>query len=219
MTTILAALIGAALGSVGAQIASERFRRHAARDEARRRVVSRYLLQLQDAVESVISRVLNISRQQGASVMDETYYEVSTLYGLGCLLAQKRRLLLDGAYSQLEDMKPGLGAQLEGLLERFERDLGRDSASGTSFQRYHRLALAEAVLGRDGEGWYVDRYLSFVERYERDDAHLKQALTPATAFINRVPASDWLSLLETLEEIGTLTALHTHIPLSTGGRS
>jgi hypothetical protein len=214
VTTILAALIGAAIGSVGAQVVGESFRRRAAREEARRRAVDRYLLQLQDSIESLISRIDNLTTRRGRAVMGDTYYEVSTLYALGSFLAQKRRLLLDGIYPQLEELADGLGENLETLLESVEREVGRESGDTEGFQRYHRLALAEAVMERGEGGWSVGSYLSFAERYQSGDEGFKEMLRPAKQFAHRLPSEDCSSLLGRLNETGQLVARHTRIALS-----
>lgn len=213
MATVVAALIGAAIGSLGSQVIAEAYRRREARERSRREAVERYLLQLQDAIESVISRVKNLTTRQGRAVMRGDYYEVSTLYAFGNLLAQKRRLLLGGVYPQLQELAAGLGEKLERLLEAAEREIGREARGESSFQRYDRLALAEAVMERVGDAWTVSSYLQFGERYA-SDAVLKQALLPACDFVDRLNEMDCASLLETLSAAGNLIAIHTRIPLT-----
>src|SRR5437870_10810424 len=72
-------------------------------EKAKRRsaLVSRYLFQLQDAVEALWFRLNNLSAQGGRAVMDKTYFEMTTLYALGRVLASERILALEGVYPQL----------------------------------------------------------------------------------------------------------------------
>jgi hypothetical protein len=213
MATVLAALIGAAIGSLGSQVVAESFRRRAMREQSRRDTTDKYLLQLQDAIESVISRVVNLTSQHGRNAMDDRYLVTSTMYAFGVLLAQKRRLLLDGVYPKLQELEDGLGEQLEQALESIEREIGRETSSFPSFQRYSRLALAESVMERVGEHWTVGSYLAFAERIEGDST-VKETLGPARHFVDRLDKSDCGALLETLGAAGRLTARFTGIPLS-----
>ena len=63
-----------------------------------------YLIQLQDAIESLWFRFYNIKDRGGRLVMSDKYYEHSTLYALASGLAYNRIMLLDGIYSQLRSL-------------------------------------------------------------------------------------------------------------------
>src|SRR4051812_14573590 len=119
MDTVAAALIGAIVGSIGAQVVGAWLARGRERDADQRRVSQEYLLQLQDAALSVRLRVDNILDREGRSAMSDRYYRTTTLYAFACLLAQKRRLLLDGVYVLLEDVQTHLGRELLNALEAF----------------------------------------------------------------------------------------------------
>jgi hypothetical protein len=109
LASLLAALIGAAAGSIGAVITSDWRKRKAETSERREAFVQRYLFQLQDAAETLWYRLDNVSRRGGRLVMDDAYFETTTLYALGRVLAIERLLALEGAYPQLERLYPGLG--------------------------------------------------------------------------------------------------------------
>lgn len=212
MATVIAALIGAAIGSVGSQVIAEWFRRRDAREQTRREASEKYLLQLQDAIESVISRVVNLKYEHGLSVMAGSYYEVTTLYAFGVLLAQKRRLLLDGIYPKLQEIESSLGEELEDRLEAIESDIGIETIDDVSFQRYQRLALAESVMERVGDSWTVVSYLQFADRVS--DPALKEVLAPAFDFVRRLDETDCGDLLRHLEDAGDLTSKVTGLRLS-----
>lgn len=125
MNTWIAALIGAVIGSIGGQLVASIYDRRRTRIANRRITVSRYLVQLQDAIESLAARASNVSRQGGLAVMKSEYYLESTLFALALFLAQKRRLVTDGAYAQVADFDEGLATELENNLEEVESILGR----------------------------------------------------------------------------------------------
>ena len=54
----------------------------------RKSLANRYLLQLQDAIESLWRRLANVKEGGGGEKrMEDEYYEVSSLYALACVLA------------------------------------------------------------------------------------------------------------------------------------
>ena len=212
--TVVAALVGAIVGSIGAQIIGELLRRRRSRSDQYRQAVNRYLLQLQDAAESVHARITNLADDDGMAVMTDEYYLTSTLYAVGCLLAQKRRLLLDGIYALLEESHRGLGSALERELESIEGVLGRADA----FQRYERLLLAEAVLAPAASGWQTTTYTDFVTKWASTGGTFRQQLAAAEEFARSAQIQPPRLLIPHLAALGTLLATHTHLTYGPGAR-
>ena len=79
LVSLLAALIGAGVGSIGAVIAADWRKRKAETSERREVLVQRYLFQLQDAIESAWYRLENLARRVGRLVMPDQYLETTTL--------------------------------------------------------------------------------------------------------------------------------------------
>jgi hypothetical protein len=156
--TVLAALIGATVGSLGAVWLTVRARRA---DEARARrlaVVKRYLFQLQDAADTLWFRVDNLRNRGGRWVMSDDYFAESTLYALGRVLAVERVFALEGVYPELADLDAELGA--------FVKEHRVDPVlAGTTFYQYHRLTLAETLLERQDDRYQVSTYAEFRRRY------------------------------------------------------
>jgi hypothetical protein len=172
LASLLAALIGAGAGSIGAVITSDWRKRKAETSERREAVVQRYLFQLQDAAETLWYRLDNVSRSGGRLVMDDAYFETTTLYALGRVLAIERLLALEGAYPQLERLYPNLGGFL--MEHRIDYEL-----AGTGFYQYDRIALAEAVVERETDRFRPSTYLEFRRRYESTESPEKEWLKPA----------------------------------------
>jgi len=86
MEAILGAFIGAVVGSLGAVLLENWLRYRRERYEKESQLVERYLLQLQNALESLYYRFVNISKLGGRTLMSDQYYNISTLYALACVL-------------------------------------------------------------------------------------------------------------------------------------
>ena len=107
--TIIAALLGAGIGSLGAQILGEQSRKQQLIEATKRDVAVHHLMQLQDALESLWFRFVNpevdkaqrqAEDQAGDQKVDEAadeYYEQSSLFVLANALAQIRLLVVEGA--------------------------------------------------------------------------------------------------------------------------
>jgi hypothetical protein len=211
LVAIITALIGAGLGSIGTVLIRDRLQRKAEAQAAQARVLQLYLLQLQDAVECLWYRLFNIYRKGGKSAMDEGYYETSTLYALGRVLAYERILLLDGVYALLEETAPSLEWELRPSLRSLDRHLADDG-----LQRYTRLALAEAAM-EQGQGHHRTReYTAFVQDYRDEQLVMHSLLEPARDHI-----SGWKSkhpglptILESLDGIARSLADETEIQTS-----
>ena len=201
------ALIGAVIGSIGSNIVSHLLKQRSERESIRRSLIDKYLLQLQDAVDSLWYRFNNLSNLGGQQVMDEVYYEESTLYSLGCVLAYKRILLLDGIYSQLEDSGRGLKQSMQDLDSEMNILQFR-----SRFFHYDKLALGESVMEKEENHLRTCTYLEFKNRYENDDTRLKQSLKPAKDFILNLDALGVTRILEILQDISTQLEKETRIP-------
>ena len=120
---------------------------------------------------------------------------------LGKILAVERLIALDGVYPQLERLYPNLGT--------FLMEHRVDYALGGSFYQYDRLALAEAVLEREGDRFRVSTYLEFRRRYESDDGGDRKWLAPAREAIQSMPSDRAKRLLEQLRIIALRIASET----------
>ena len=100
LVSLLAALIGAGVGSIGAVLTSERVRQKHETTERRQAFAQRYLFQLQDAAETLWFRLDNVARRGGRFVMDDDYFETTSLYALGRVLAMRGMPLF--AFSRVE---------------------------------------------------------------------------------------------------------------------
>jgi hypothetical protein len=218
VATIIAALIGAGIGSIGAEILKDRLRREAEkRNEqlqreaeirrAQEKLVQRYLLQLQDAIESLWYRLDNVKNRGGQAVMGSSYYEVSTLYALGRVLAYERILVLDGVYPQLEDVYPDLGRFLKARLQNMDSQLRE-----RQFYRYNRLALAESSMEREEDHLRTSTYMHFRQHYERPNSLVKVSLEPAKHFIATLGGPEVAGLLDELRCTAKRLESVTRIP-------
>lgn len=208
LASLLAALIGAGLGSIGAVITADWRRRKSETAERRDALVQRYLFQLQDALESLWYRLDNLAGKGGRSVMADRYFETSTLYALGRVLAIERLLALEGVYPQLERLYPGLG--------RFLMERRVDYALGGDFYQYDRLALAEAVMEREGDRFRASTYLEFRRRYESNDSGEREWLAPAREAIQSLGPREMETLLSHLRTIAVRIAAEADIPSGLG---
>lgn len=196
VATIIAALIGSLLGSIGAAYVQYQFRRKDEIRLARERIIERYLLQLQDAAESLWYRLLNIGKQGAISVMASTYYEETTLFAIGRVLAYERIFLWDGVYLHLKELKrfdPTLGDFLRVQLLQMDRSLDKER-----FQRYHRLALAEMVMEREAGFLRTGTYLEFEAKYDALSKENNPSLKSAKNFVNGLHKADGKFVLSEL---------------------
>lgn len=169
-------------------------------------VVQNYLVQLQDAIESLEHRVANVRRHGGISSMaSPEYYRLSSRYAIATFLGQKRRLTVDGVYGHLEVLWPGFGVELRDLLEDVERQLGW--LADRRFQRYYRRDLADLSLD-----WYAEslRPVSYGQFQQRlTDPNHRDAVDAVDAAIEVLVSGD--ALLRALERVGGAVAAKTSI--------
>jgi hypothetical protein len=235
--TIVAALIGAVSGSVGATLISIWFNNRGEKISRRRNLINRYFLQLQDVTESLFYRLDSISSQSYAAAQlrrlealegtlaalstphargnedearsnrEEIYYEQSMLYTLACFLACKRIMLLDGIYSQIEQLRPDVGRKLKNELFNIDRAI-----ESPQFRTYDKLALAEAVMERAADGSLrTSTYLQFIQQYEKSD-RFRKSLDLAREYVKELrrlftyPLYGALSPEGARLEVGSLSA-------------
>jgi hypothetical protein len=184
--TIISALIGAIGGSMGAVILTDLIKQRTERKTLRDRLINHYLIQLQDSIETLWYRLNNIKKDSiGQIVMDNEYYELSTLYSLACVLAYKRILMLDGIYIQLGNH---FGMSLKQKMQDLDSQIN-ELQFMSKFFHYDRLLLAESVIERENDRLRICSYLSFRKRYLEDE-ELKLLLGPAKEFILFIKGSN-----------------------------
>lgn len=183
MEVLAGAILGAIIGSLGSVVLQSWFQTKRSRQEQRQQLVARYLLQLQDACESLYYRLDNVRKHGGESWMldvtgSDEYYQTSTLYALGRVLALKRILLLDGVYAKIEDAD--FRNRLRNHLDEFEKQI-----HSPSFFKYHRLGLAELLIEQGSDHFRPATYFEFKKRYDSDPSTIA-ATVPAGEFISRL---------------------------------
>lgn len=214
ISSVIAALIGAISGSLGGNVVTDWLRRKNEKDVLRKTISERYLLQLQDSVESLWFRLDNIRDKGGRQVMQNLYYEESTLYALGVVFAYNRILLLEGVYSQIEALIPGLGIFLKEKLKKIESEMDNRFKFHTAFYRYDRLALADSVLQRVNDKFQIFTYLEFKEKYEDKESSLKSILQPAKEFVGSLAGPEVEPIMNELSEIAFKIRNETRIETS-----
>jgi len=170
LVTLLGALIGALIGSIGAVFAEFWLSGRARDKQTRKLIAQKYLYQLQDAAESFWYRIDNLAVFH-AEMKDHSYFEYTTLYALGRVLASERILGLDGVYPLLNDSYPGLS---DVLRNRIDNTLGK-----LGLKQYDRIALAEALIETDDNRFRLSTLLEFRRKYEVDALQEQKWLEPA----------------------------------------
>ncbi len=182
VTTIVAALIGAVLGSGGAVLIQYLLTSRSEKIHRREILVQRYLFQLQDALEMLWYRLDNLANRGARSVMSDEYFEKTTLYVLGRVLAIERIFMLEAVYPQLEAIYRGLGKCLK--QNRFDIKLiDYLKKQKYEFYQYDRFLLAEAVIIHEGDVFRTATYLEAKRGYEEKEALEKEWLERAKQVI------------------------------------
>lgn len=159
---VLAALLGAA--------AAWWFGRRSSTGAESELLIRNYLVQLQDAIESLGHRINNLQEHGGTSSMTSPQYFIeSSRYVIATVLAQHRRLTINGVFGHLEQRQPGSGVALQARLEFIERELGR--SVGHSFPRYLRRELADLALDWRADLLRPVSYSDFQRRIADDQHH------------------------------------------------
>jgi hypothetical protein len=207
------ALIGAITGSIGGNFLSFWLTRKAERQTLRRELVDKYLIQLQDSLESLWFRLDNMTNRDGLQKMGDRYYEVSTLYILGSVLAHNRILSNEGAYTKINQSIPGLGIFLRTKMNQFGSYLDNIDPS-VHFYQFDRIALSEAIISLKGEHQTIGSYFEFRKQFEDSNSNLKSTLSPATEFIVKIKSRDLNPVMEKIYEIAI--KIDTQTGITTG---
>lgn len=195
--TLLAALIGGLIGSVGAAVVTHWLTLRREEEGTRKELVQRHLFQLQDATESLWYRLHNLAFRGGRDAMrDPEYYKFTTLYSLGKLLAVERIFALEGIYPQL-DAAYG-EAQLGKFLREHRTDLRLRHISG--FQQYDRIFLAEAAIEGERERLRASTFVEFVKRYEATGSTEKERLDPIWLAVKN-DREFWSKMVELFDDL------------------
>lgn len=197
---VLPALIGAIGGSIGGNFLSDWLARRTDKQKLRRELVDKYLIQLQDSLESLWFRLDNIKNRDGLRKMTDRYYEESTLYILGSVLAHSRILSNEGVYTKIEQSIPGLGIFLRNKMNQFGSYLDNIDPD-VHFYLYDRIALAEAVMSLNTERSSIASYLEFRKQYLDSNSNLNSVLAPARAFTMSMKSLDLKALMQKIYEI------------------
>ena len=102
---------------------------------------------------------------------NDGYFELTTLYVLGRVLASERIVGLDGIYPLLNNLYPRL---TDVFRNRIDKTLGK-----LGLKQYDRIALAEALIEIDGSNFGLSTYLEFRRKYEIDEPQERKWLEPA----------------------------------------
>jgi hypothetical protein len=213
LSNTVPALIGAISGAIGGNVLTDWFARRREKEMLRRELVDKYLIQLQDSLESLWFRLDNIKNRDGLQKMTDLYYEESTLYILGSVLAHNRILSNEGAYTKIEKSIPGLGIFLRNKMNQFGSYLDKIDPN-IHFYQYDRILLAEAIISLKDERHTIGSYLEFRKQYEDASSNLKSVLSPAKDFITKIRSHELNLVMEKIYEIANKIDIQTGI--STG---
>jgi hypothetical protein len=213
LTTIIAALIGAVIGSLGAKLTEEILKRRNERIIIQQNLINQYLLQLQDNIESLWYRLDTLKKRGPNNLMKEKYFESSTIYTLACVLAFKRILLLEGVYSRIYQISPELGTFLNKNLEIIDSII-ENLQNTSSFYRYQRIILAETVIQRIEGRLSTCTYVEFKKQYEDTNTGTKESLKPADDFLRLLKRPEIAILMDRLKTIAIRLGQETGIASS-----
>jgi hypothetical protein len=171
--------------------------------DRRRLLARRYLFQLGDAVDSLRHRVDNWAHRGGLEFSEDRYpgyWEVTSLYAVARALGAERILNLEGVYVELQAVSPDEAAMLP------QHAVEQAITDAFGFFRYHRLALAEAVLDRTGDEFRLLIYSEFLRRYENPEWNLKSLLEPARQAFSLIRKGRFETLERSLESLSECIA-------------
>ena len=230
IASLLGALVGglAAVGGAWLQARSTARlqREEAARQEQQRQaertallqdrqriLARRYLFQLGDAVDSLRHRVDNWAHRGGLEYSEGRfpgYWDVTSLYAVARALGAERILDLEGVYVELQAVSPNEAVK----LPRHAVEQAVTKAFGLF--RYHRMALAEAVLDRSGDEFRLLIYSEFLRRYENPEWNLESLLEPVRQAFSSARKERFKTLEESLLRLSASIADLTTSPSVNG---
>lgn len=200
MSRELLALLFGALGTLAGAAIHFWFQRHSAALQERREIVEVHLLQLQNSLESLYYRMINLMERGGGSVMSNDYFRTTMLYILGRVLAHESLLISQGIYAKLnhdEQLKQKMKAGLHAINRAMDDQ---------QFLHYHRVQLGEMLLqpGR------VLTYTEFAELMD-DDAYAK-TVAAAAQFVEHATSDEFGELRDHAQKLITLLETRTKVP-------
>lgn len=192
------AIIGIIVGVVAQYLAGE----YRSRKEHSRELVTKYLIFLQEASESLFHRIKNINEDGGMALMDKDYYSVSTLYSVSKLLAVDLLMMRDGVYANPFNEK-SIVLAIKDIISEIHNEFDRDV-----FFRYYRIELAEACINERGlSGWHDFRVKVNGENY-------KEAMDAYRTFLENYPQIKTKNLVKKLLDLNLLLVHKTNVPSS-----
>jgi hypothetical protein len=187
--TAISALIGGTL----AVFAGKLWESLDARKSERHFLATQYFCQLQFSAQALDDRLDNLLSKSGATIMDDQYRRVTTLYTFACPLALERIFVLDGVYSQIHNRYIKLGQKL--------RRLSLDGQlTGFNFHRYHRVALAECAIERDDSRLRLATYFEFRDRYEKAIAKNEEWIESAQVFADHITSEEYRERMQQIQD-------------------
>ena len=204
LATILAALIGATVGSLGAVVLKDRLTETQRVEQERQALIREHLFGLQEGAEQLWYRVYNAKKQRDRPDRQD-YYELTTLYALGRSLASARILAVKGHYPLIIEQCPDLGAFLR------EDRLGRTLVE-RRLRYYDRLALAESLMVEDGAVYRVRSFVEFHQKRAKGELPGRALFSRANGLLEHFKSETDQGMLDTLCELVTLTSRCTEVP-------
>jgi len=213
LATVVAALIGAALGSIGAVVVQGWIEQNRDSRRLKEALVERHLLALQEAVESLWFRLDNVANQGGRGIMnrnDPTYWEITSVYALGRALGAERLLGLEGVFPRVATAWPELGGVLtENRIDRRVKDV-----FGDALFHYEIVLLAEGVLlkNQDGANMRLMTYSEFRRTFHDESSGLRESVAPAIDALESMDREQNEQIRDCLSGIATELSKVTEVP-------
>ena len=181
------------------------FGEYKSRKENSRELVSKYLIFLQDASESLYHRIENVTNKSGKDIMENEYFYTTTLYSISKLLAVDLLMIRDGVYAN-DLLNRDKILAIKEMLNEFHNEFDKDI-----FFRYYRIELAEACIENNGlSGWHDFRV-------KIDGSEYKKALASYNNYLENSPSiqasslkTKLVSLIDMLEEITKIPTSISH---------
>ncbi|MDZ7696970.1 MAG: hypothetical protein U5R49_08645 [Deltaproteobacteria bacterium] len=136
--------------------------------------------------------------------MEDHYFEISTLYVFGRVIAYARILMIEGVYSDLVTFDEQFGKAIKEKLKDLERLM-------KGFHKYDRFALADALIECEKGYSKVCSYLAFKQHYEQDLLRSNNLL-PAREFLSTLSGQMVKNALRIIEEMLEQIKKQTKIP-------
>jgi len=144
--------------------------------------------------------------------LSKEYFEKTTLYVLGRVLAVERIFMLEAVYPQLDAIYGSLGTCLK--QNRFDLKLHDYIKKQTfDFFQYDRYLLAESVIVHEGDVYRTSTYLEAKRGYQEKEAVEKEWLERARQLIQSFDEERNKDLVEGL--LDTLMAIAKYIEKKT----